>query len=189
MKEQESLQPKIPLFDEIPVALKSKEVLIKEIFDGTIGTQGISMVLDPSTGKVRLARLIDLQTGKTVTYEPLARGKWTNPAGDLKEESPAYQKLERVYEDLRQKYEDWKYDPNRQNFPMREWTTTNIKKQALSKVNLISPEEWYRKVINPFDEVPLSEQESKKRGANYRRPPRQITSRVKRSNINEEVLS
>ena len=172
--------PQIPLFDEIPQELKSKAALIKEIFDGTINDQGISMVLNPTNGDAILARLINLQTGKTVTYEPLARGRWTNYMGDLKEESPEYQKLERVYEDVRRQYEDWKTDPYRQNFPMREWTTTKVKMQSLSKVKPISPEEWYKKVINPFDEVPLSEQEVVKRGANYRRPSRQKTSRVQR---------
>ena len=159
MKEREGKQAQIPLFDEIPQELKSREGLIKQTFDGTLGTRGITMALNPSTGAVIRARLVDLETGKVTSYEPLARGKWTNYVVDLEEGSPAYEKLDRVYHDVSQKYELWKFSI-RATTPLREWTTVKAKKlEEPFNAQIISPEEWYKKVINPeegkgmYDEV------------------------------------
>lgn len=174
----------IPLFDEIPQELTQKEELIKQTFDGSIGTQGITMVLNPATGDAVMARLIDLLTGKVVSYEPLVRGRWTNPIGDLKEESPIYQKLERVYEDVRQKYKDWKFSPRR-SFPIREWTTLKVIKAQKLPSDFTQPENWYRKEINPNEEDIVDQKIAEK--TIYRKPTRQKTSRVVQSRINHDI--
>lgn len=196
MKEREDKQAQIPLFDEIPEGLKQREQAIKQTFDGTLGTFGITMVLNPLTGAVIRARLLDLKTGRIKSYEPLTRGKWCSPTHDIKESSPAYKKLDRVYEDVKDKLMLWKI-ANPRYGPIREWTTIRAKKIEGAKI--VSPEEWFEEVsvnlVNNSDKILEEEredfeEEKPRERTIYRRPTRQRTGLVKRSNIkNSDIIS
>lgn len=195
MKEREDKQAQIPLFDEIPEGLKQREQAIRQTFDGTLGTFGITMVLNPLTGAVIRARLLDLKTGRIKSYEPLTRGKWCSPTHDIKEGSPAYKKLDRVYEDVRGKLMLWRI-ANPRYGPIREWTTIKAKKTEGAKI--VSPEEWFEKVsvnlVNNSDKILEEEREDYKEEkprerTTHRRLLRQRTEPVKRSNIrNSDIV-
>lgn len=198
MKEREDKQAQIPLFDEIPEGLKQREEAIRQTFDGTLGTHGITMVLNPLTGAIIRARLLDLKTGRITSYEPLSRGKWTNLTGDLAEGSPAYKKLDRVYEDVRDKLMLWRI-ANPRYGPIREWTTIKGKRYENSfDSKIILPEEWFEKVsvnlVNNSDKILEEEredfeEEKPRKRTTYRRLPRQRTGHVKRSNIrNSDIV-
>lgn len=113
-------QEEVPLFDTLPRSLQVKERQIRNTYDGTLGRQGIIMVLDPQRGTLRQAALVDLFNGKYTIYEHLERARWASPLGDLEPGSYEYEKLETVLEDVQAKFRVWK-EGHRRAMPLREW--------------------------------------------------------------------
>lgn len=124
MEEREGAR-QVPLFDPIPNGLQSHEERIRQTYDGTLKRSGITMVLDPLSGSLRRVLLVDLFDGKHVFYEPLVRGRWTSPAGDLVPGSYKYEKLDAVLEDVQKKFREWKAT-HRSQLPLREWTSLKV---------------------------------------------------------------
>ena len=137
---QEKL-PSVPvpsLFDPIPKKLRPDEEWIRSSFDGSIGSYGIIMVLNPITGTPIRAIFVDLfgQAGK-MAYEPLERAKWASPNRDIQRGTPEHDKLDAIAEAVREKWLAWRA-VNPRHGPMREFRVPHSPK--LPRLVLIEPE-------------------------------------------------
>lgn len=205
MIERESIQAQIPLFDEIPQVLKKKEGDIMKTFDGSLGSRGIEITINPKTGEIIRGRFFDLLSGKITTYEPLTRGKWCSPISDLRVGSPEYEKLDVVSQDVKDKFMLWKV-ANPHHLPIREWTTVKGKRYENPGVpKIILPAEWFEKeslseapqvslaeALREPEEEPETEPilgEKPKEKKVYGKPPREKTSHAKRTNIISSIVN
>lgn len=111
-----------PLFDPLPRRLRGEEQRIQEIFDGSIGSYGIVMFLDPLSGSVIRATFVDLfgQENKE-SFEPLQRAKWASfKKKDIEPGTPEYDKLNAIEDAVRARWLEWKAG-NKSGLPLREF--------------------------------------------------------------------
>lgn len=144
------------LFDELPDSLKEHHSSIVSTFDGTIGNQGIEMVLDPRTGQPLRALLYNLDDGTVTRFEPLQRARWAAPQvdKDLKEGDKKYQKLDAVLQEAQRQHRSWKWEKRRTTF--REWSKARANRDAFGHGLVIMPWEWReKKLLSPKKPKPI----------------------------------
>ena len=126
------------MFDPIPKKLIPDEEWIRSTFDGSIGNDGITIILNPITGAPIRTIFVDLfgQAGK-IAYEPLQRAKWASPNRDIQPGTPEYDKLNAIAEAVREKWLAWRA-VNPRHGPMREFRVPHSPK--LPRLVLIEPE-------------------------------------------------
>ena len=118
----------LPLFDKFSGSLSSREAEIRANYDGTMGNIGIRMVLITLTGDPLRAETVDLLTGKTQSYQPLARGHWcsTSPTRDIEKGTRDYEKMETVLSVVKGRWREWRGQASAEEMRKREWQTERV---------------------------------------------------------------